>query len=375
MRVALVHDYLTQYGGAERVLAALHDRFPEAPVYTSLYDPTHLPATFRDWEIHTSPIGRIPGAARTHRAWLPLYPAIFRQIGRQLRSFDLVISDSSAWSHHANPGPDVPHICYCHSPARFLYSDQHYLGPARIPAPVRPLTNALFAGLQALDRHAARRVTRYVANSGAVAGRIRSAYGVEASVVYPPVATERFRPAAPCPPEDFLLVVSRLVPHKRVDLAVRACTEARLPLKVIGDGRSREELAQLAGPTVELLGPLDDAAVIDLLQRCRALILPAVEDFGMTAVEAQAAGRPVVALAGGGALETVISGATGILFPSPTVDALTAALREAAAIDWDTARIQANAERFNQDRFISGMHTLIARLGAFRAQANTIEER
>ena len=363
MRVALVHDYLTQYGGAERVLAALHNRFPDAPVYTSLYAPDNLPAAFQDWEIRVSPVAHLPGAARTHRAWLPFYPAIFAQIGRQLRGFDLVISDSSAWAHHADPGPHVPHLCYCHSPARFLYGDRHYLGPARIPAPVRPAVNTLFSGLRTLDRRAARRVTRYVANSAAVAARIRAAYGIDASVVYPPVETERFRPKVPRPPEDYFLVVSRLVPHKRVDLAVRACTAAGLPLKVIGEGRSGAELAELAGPTVELLGPLNDDAVVDHLQRCRALILPGVEDFGMTAVEAQAAGRPVVALAGGGALETVVPGETGILFPKPSVPALISALTEAITVAWDTARIQANAARFNHTGFAEGMNAALAQLG------------
>lgn len=363
MRVALVHDYLTQYGGAERVLATLHDRFPDAPVYTSLYAPGNLPAAFRDWEIRVSPLAHLPGAARTHRAWLPLYPAIFGQIGRQLRGFDLVISDSSAWSHHADPGPDVPHLCYCHSPARFLYGDRHYLGPARIPAPARPAIDALFAGLRTIDRRAARRVTRYVANSAAVAARIRAAYGIDATVVYPPVETERFRPKARRPPEDFFLVVSRLVPHKRVDLAVRACTAAGLPLKVIGEGRAGADLAELAGPTVELLGALDDDTVVDHLQRCRALILPGVEDFGMTAVEAQAAARPVVALAGGGALETVIPGETGIIFSEATVDSLISALTEAITVAWDTTRIQANAERFNRAQFEGGMDAILVSLG------------
>ncbi len=363
MRVALVHDYLTQYGGAERVLAALHDRFPEAPVHTSLYVPEHLPATFRAWDIRTSPLARLPGADRTHRVWLPLYPAIFRQIGRQLRDVDLVISDSSAWAHHADPGPDVPHICYCHSPARFLYGDRHYLGPARIPAPLRPATGALFAGLRTLDQRAARRVTRYVANSAAVASRLRAAYGIDAEIVYPPVDTERFRPVTPRPAEEFFLVVSRLVPHKRVDLAVRTCSEAGIPLKVVGDGRARVGLERLAGPTVELLGGLEDAAVVDLLQRCRALILPGVEDFGMTAVEAQAAGRPVVALAGGGALETVIPGETGVLFAEPTVASLRRALTEAAAVEWDTARIQTHAERFNRARFVNGINARLKELG------------
>lgn len=359
MRVALVHDYLTQYGGAERVLEALKERFPDAPVFTSLYDPDQLPAHFRAWDIRPSVLARLPGATRTHRLWLPAYPAIFRQIGRQLRAFDLVISDSSAWAHRADPGPGTIHVCYCHSPARFLYRDRDYLAPVRLPAVTAPASGLLFAPLRHSDRAAARRVTRYVANSGTVAQRIRTVYSRPADVLYPPVATDRFRPPAPVSPEPWFLVVSRLVPHKWIDLAVRACTAGNLPLKVIGTGRSLRDLRRLAGPTVEFLGPLDDDAVTDHLRRCQALVLPGVEDFGLTAVEAQAAGRPVVARAGGGALETVLPDETGVFFDEPTPASLLSALRRSQEVAWDPGRMVRNSARFDRAHFRRGLDQII----------------
>lgn len=360
MRVALVHDYLTQYGGAERVLEVLKARFPDAPVYTSLYEPDHLPPHFRAWDIRPSPLARIPGATRTHRAWLPAYPAIFRQIGRQVRGFDLVISDSSAWAHRADPGDGTIHLCYCHSPARFLYRDADYLTPARVPRFVAPARDALFGWLRHSDRAAARRVTRYVANSATVAERIRTVYRRPADVLYPPVDTDRFRPPSPVTPEPWFLVVSRLVPHKWIDLAVRACTLGGLPLQVIGSGRSLGDLRRLAGPTVEFLGPLDDPDVAGHLRRCQALILPGIEDFGMTAVEAQAAGRPVVARAGGGALETVVPGETGLLFDEPTPESLLDALRRCREMDWEPDKMVCNSARFDRATFLRGLDQIIA---------------
>lgn len=359
MRVALVHDYLTQYGGAERVLEALHEHFPDATVHTSLYEQDHLPSTWRAWDIRTSSLAHIPGATKTHRLWLPLYPAIFGQIGRRIDNVDVVIADSSAWSHHAHPD-GIPLICYCHSPARFLYGDRDYLGAAQVPGLARPAVDAVFGALRRLDRRAARRVTRYVANSHAVRDRIRAAYDVDATVIHPPVDVARFRPAAQVAPEDWFLVVSRLVPHKWIDRAIRACTSANLPLKVIGSGRAREALGRMAGPTVEFLGERTDAEVVDHMRRCRALILPGVEDFGMTAVEAQAAGRPVIAAAGGGALESVVHGVTG-LHVTPTDDAAwVAALREAREREWSTEAIQCHATTFGVDVFLTKMDAVIA---------------
>ncbi len=351
MRVALVHDYLTQMGGAERVLAALHDLFPDATVWTSLVDRAALPPEWATWDIRPASRLSVRLPARQHRLLLPLYPPIFAGIGRHLSpELDLLISDSSAWAHRVVAPPGVPHLCYCHSPARFLWGDAAYLGPARLPRVARPALDAVFAALRHGDRRAAARVTRFLANSATVARRIEAAYGVVAPVVYPPVELDRFA-ADHGPPEDWFLVVSRLVPHKRVDLAIAACERAGVPLKIIGTGRDEARLRATAPPGVEVLGGLDDGKVAAAMGRCRALIVPAMEDFGITAVEAQAAGRPVVALGAGGALETVVHGETGILFAEPTVDSLAEALWAVDHIDGDVARCRANAARFHPDRF------------------------
>ena len=357
MRIALVHDYLTQYGGAERVLEVLHGMYPDTPVFTSLYDPEHLPHELRDWDIRTSPLAKIPGAAKTHRLWTPIYPQIFRQLGRSIPTdVDAVIADSSAWSHHAAPtSPDIPLIVYCHSPARFLYGDRDYLGAAKL-GPLRPLANGVFSMLRAADQKAAKRVTHFIANSNAVRDRICNVYDRDAEVIYPPIDIERFRPVQPVEPENWYLVVSRLVPHKWIDRAVRGATAANVPLKVIGSGRAEAELRGLAGPTIEFLGERTDAEVVDHMQRCKALILPGVEDFGMTAVEAQAAGRPVIAARGGGALETVVDGETGWHFSPDDESELVALLLQIAT--WDTDRIQQHAARFGKSAFMARMHEL-----------------
>lgn len=358
MRVALVHDYLTQYGGAERVLEVLHGMYPDAPVFTSLYDPKHLPAELQEWDIRTSPIANIPGADKTHRLWTPIYPQIFRQLGRSIPvDVDAVIADSSAWSHHAAPkAADVPLIVYCHSPARFLYGDRDYLGAAKL-GPLRPIANGVFGMLRTADRKAAGRVTQFIANSNAVRDRIRNVYDRDAQVVYPPIDTERFKPKNPVEPEDWYLVVSRLVPHKWIDRAVRGCTAANVPLKVIGSGRAEADLRAMAGPTIEFLGELADADVVDHMQRCKALILPGIEDFGMTAVEAQAAGRPVIAARGGGALETVVDGQTGWHFSTTDESELVALLLQST--EWDTSKIQKHAAGFGKNAFEAQIRQIV----------------
>lgn len=362
MRIVLVHDYLTQYGGAERVLEVLHARYPDSIVATSLYRPDQLPPKFRSWRIQASLLNRLPGGSRSHRSWLLLYPAIFGLLGRSMGPADLVIADSSAWSHHAFPGPGTPMMCYCHSPARFLYGDPEYLQAASGPRLIRALGRTAFGTLRWLDRRAARRVTRYVANSSAVAERVELAYGISASVVYPPVDVRRFRPERARPPEDWFLVVSRLVPHKWIDRAVRASNDSGLRLKIIGEGRATPELKRIAGPSVEFLGALSDADVVDHMQRCRALILPGIEDFGMTAVEAQAAGRPVIAARGGGALESVEHGVTGLFFDPEAESSLPDAMRTVMGRSWDAGQIMRNAERFDTERFLAEMDREIAQV-------------
>jgi glycosyltransferase involved in cell wall biosynthesis len=360
-RVALVHDYLTQYGGAERVLDALHEMFPAAPVFTSIVSYDALPKRFRAWDIRTSPLQRVPGADRYYRAGFPLFPLFFRTFDRELREFDLVIADSSAWAHGVRVRRDAKLICYCHSPARFLYRDQDYLEPAKLPFGVRQVADGFFAALRRIDRRNAKQVDRYLANSGNVARRIRDVYGIPAPVVYPPIDVERFRGVA-AKSEDWLLVVSRLVPHKRVDLAIEACNRLERRLKVIGDGRDRARLEQLAGPTIEFLGSLDDVATVELYRRCRAFILPGVEDFGMTAIEAQAAGRPVIAYGRGGALESVIDGETGLFFRESTVESLAEAIKRFESMIWKPEFSYRNADRFGRERFIAEIEREIALL-------------
>lgn len=347
-----MHDYLTQFGGAERVLVSLHELFPGAAIHTSLVDLAALPETFAAWDIRPCLPGRFQRAAKHHQVLLPMYHAAFSRLAIGSRDADVVIADSSAWAHHVGVGEETVLVCYCHSPARFLYGDQTYLSPARLPIGLRTLTPVLFSGLRRADRRASARVDRYVANSRTVAQRIKRVYGRQVTVVYPPVDVDRFRPRGnPIAPEPWFLVVSRLVPHKRVDLAVETCSKLGLPLKVIGTGRSLERLQRIAGPTVEFLGYCNDDVVADHLRRCRALILPAAEDFGITAVEAQAAGRPVIAFGGGGALESVIPWETGVFFGEQSVATLHAAIEAFERRTWHPRLALENAARFDRTRF------------------------
>ena len=350
MKIALVHDYLTQYGGAERVLEQFHEIWPDAPVFTALHDPATLPISWRTWDIRESLLGRIPGARRNHRRLVPLYPIAFRAMRHALSSYDVVLSDTSAWAHQAPASRGSIRVAYCHSPARFLWGDDDYLRPANLSGPVRPLADGAFALLRRLDRRSARNLDTIIANSATVADRIRTAWDRESTIVHPPVTDDRFAPPI-TQPDDFHLVVSRLVPHKRVDLVVAAFTASGRALRVVGTGPEIERLRAMAGPNVSILGPLSDRKTIELMRRCRALVLPGREDFGITAVEAQAAGRPVIALGEGGATESVIDGETGVFFWQQTVAALNAAVETAERTDWSSDTCIANARRFDEGAF------------------------
>ncbi len=368
MKIALVHDYLTQSGGAERVLEALHEVWPDAPIFTSLYNPAAFPNHWRSWDIQESFLGRIPGARHHHRALLPLYPLAFASFRRELAAFDVVLSDTSAWAHQAGTSAQL-RIAYCHSPSRFLWGDETYLSPARIPAPVRKAMDIGFGGLRWLDRRAARNLDVVIANSHAVAHRVEQVWGRSAGVVYPPIQTERFDPARPDEIEPYALIVSRLVPHKRIDLAVDACTATGRPLKVVGSGPAEERLRQRAAATVVFLGQRSDEETADLMSRCQVFILPGQEDFGITAVEAQAAGRPVVAYRGGGALESIIEGQTGVFFTDQTPESLAAALAIADRTIWSADACRSNAMRFATPRFQQEMLEIVQ--SALRATAVT----
>jgi glycosyltransferase involved in cell wall biosynthesis len=339
--VAIVHDYLNQRGGAERVVLELARIWPQAPIYTSLYRPGSTFPEFREREIHRSPLDRLPVDGH-FRALAPLYPAAFRSLGTLDQ--DIVISSSSGWAHGVRTAAGSLHVVYCHAPARWLYSGQDYL-PRRT---VRLAAAPLMAALRQWDRGAARRADVYLANSANVRGRIGAAYGIDAEVVYPPVEIERFSPS---PRGDRLLVVSRLLPYKRVDLVVEAASRIGIPLDVVGTGPSLAQLRAIAGPSVVFHGRAGDREVVEMMESCRALVLPGTEDFGIVTVEAQAAGKPVVAFAAGGALETIEDGVTGVLFGEPSVEGVIAALARADELSATPEQIAASARRFSRAAF------------------------
>jgi glycosyltransferase involved in cell wall biosynthesis len=347
LRVAIVCSWLNQYGGAERVLEVVHDMYPQAPVYTSIFWPRALPATYREWDIRTSFLNRFPLIHQHHQWFLLFYRYAFESF--DLSDYDLVLSVTSAFAHGVRARSKALHICYCLTPARFLWDYRTYVareGLARLANWVLP---PLVNRLQRWDRAAASRVDHFVAISEAVRERIGRSYGRDAAVIYPPVDAQRFQLS----PErgDYFLIISRLVPYKRIDLAVRAFSQLGLPLWIIGDGRDRPALEAMAGPNVRFLGRLSDEEARACLARCRAFIFPGEEDFGIAPLEAQAAGRPVIAYARGGALETVLAGETGLFFHDPTAESLAETVRGFDDRQFDPATIREHALRFDRAVF------------------------
>lgn len=362
MKVAITHDWLTSYGGGERVVRELHGMFPDAPVYTAVYDPARVPASVREWDIRPSFLQRIPFAKRKYQLLLPLMPLAFEQF--DMSGYDLVISSSSACAKGVITSPDAVNVCYCHTPTRYIWDLYHdYTRGHRARALIAPAAHLL----RMWDRLSADRVDHFVANSYEVASRIRRHYRRDSELIYPPVDVDRIVPNGR-EAEDFYLVVARLVPYKRVDLAVQAANRLGKRLVVVGDGPEHRRLEALAGPTVEIRGWQSDEAVADLLARCRAFLFPGWEDFGISAVEAQAAGRPVIAYGRGGAIETVVDGRTGVLFEEQTVESLAEAMLRCERSAFDPGVCRRNAERFGADVFRAQLGAAIERqLQAARA--------
>jgi glycosyltransferase involved in cell wall biosynthesis len=358
MKTALIHDYLNQYGGAERVLEVMHELYPTAPIYTSIFDPRAMPPTYGAMEIHTSFMQRLPWVMRRYQSYLPFFPLVFENF--DLRDYDVVISNSSAWAKSVITEPETLHICYCLTPMRWAWRYHDYVNRERLGDLARVALPPVMNYLRMWDVSAASRVDEFVAISRAVAERIEKFYRRPASIIYPPVDTEAFRPTGVS--DDFYLVASRLIPYKRVDLVVEAFNQLGLPLKIVGDGRDRASLQSRAKPNIEFLGRVSDAELSDLYARCRAFVFPGEEDFGIAPVEAQACGRPVIAFAAGGALDTIIDGETGTYFRQPTPDALADAVREIERRDWSVDRIRSNAERFSAESFRREFTGLTTRL-------------
>ena len=348
-RVALVHDFLVDVRGAERVFAVMTDMWPDADLFTAIYDEDGTEGRFADRRVHTTFLQRVHPSARTFRTLLPLYPIAMEHL--DLSGYDLVVSSSSAWAHGVRAPEGAPHICYCHNPFRYAWSEVEPLtGTRRI---LGPALAATFDRWRRWDRRVSRRVGRYVANSKTTRARIARAFGREASVVYPPVQTSRFAPGRV---DEHFLIVSELMAHKHIETAVRAFTRTGLPLIVVGDGPESVRLRRLAGPSVRFTGRVSDAEVADLMRSCQALVVTAEEEFGIAAVEAQASGRPVIALGRGGVRETVVDGRTGCFYPEDRPQALVDALRAFDAGAYDAAACVTNADRFSVARFREALH-------------------
>ncbi len=352
-RVGLVHDFLVDVRGAERVFLQLCEMWPDAPIFTAVYDERGTEGRFAGRTIHTSLLQRLRPSARTFRALFPLYPAAIESF--DLTGYDLVISSSSAWAHGVFCEEGTIHVSYCHNPFRYAWND-HDPTLARRRNPVtRAFLRDAFRRWRHWDRTTAQRTNSYVANSAVTQARIRAYFGREAAVVPPPVETRRFSPG---PVGEHYAIVSELMPHKQIDVAIEAFNKLRLPLIVVGDGPASRQLRRIAGPTVQFAGRVSDADLARILQGARALIVTAVEEFGMAAVESQAAGRPVIARGEGGALETVIDGVTGRFWSGGPDELAQVVLQfDDGAIDPEAC--VRNARRFDVASFRNGIRAEI----------------
>jgi glycosyltransferase involved in cell wall biosynthesis len=343
-------------GGAEQVLEHLVDLY-HAPVYTSIYWPDGVSPAYQEWDIRTSWLDRVPGVKRHHQLFFPLYPLAFESL--DLDGYDVVLSNKSGFCHGVITPPETIHICYCLTPTRYVWRYHDYARREAIGSLSRAILQPVLSLLRLWDRLAAERVDHFVAISNEIQKRISKYYRRDSTVIYPPVETGRFAPANSH--DEYFLSVGRLVPYKQVDLAVRACTQLGLPLKIAGKGRDMARLAAMAGPTVEFLGYVPDDELGELMARCKAFLFPGAEDFGIAPIQAMAAGRPVIAYAYGGALDTVIEGLSGTLFHKQSVPALVEALQRFEAERYDPARIRAHAEQYDASVFRSKITEFVAR--------------
>src|SRR5882762_8691297 len=323
-------------GGAELVAAAMHDSFPTAPIYTTVALPHRLPKGLRGADIRTSAMQWLPGMEQRFRQYFMLYPFAVEHF--DLSEFDLIFSSSSGYAKGVRRRSNAIHVCYCHTPMRWVWRYDDYVARESFGRVARSLLPISLWGLKKWDLRAAQQPNYYIANSRLVAQRIKQTYGREAFVIPPPIDVDRFEMSAQV--DDYYLVLSRLVPYKRIDLAIEACKRLGRRLIIIGDGPDRERLEKLAGPKTEFLGRQPDHMVNYFASRCRALLFPGEGDFGMVPLEVNAAGRPVIAFRGGGALETVVEGVTGMFFDQPTVYSLAETIKSFDLQSWDSARIR-----------------------------------
>ncbi len=348
MRVALVHDYLNQYGGAERVLEAFCEIWPEAPIFTLVYDEKNTGRAFAKRTIKTSFLQKIPLAKTYHRSFLMLMPWAVEQF--DFSKYDLVISDTASFAKGAITGPETPHFCYCHTPTRYLWDDSlKYIKDFNYPPLFKKIIPFFLNYLRIWDSAAADRPQKYLTNSNFVAGRIKKYYKKGSEVIYPPVKTSLFYMAPE--PDDYFLLVSRFLPYKKIDVAIEAFNELGWKLKIIGDGPEKKRLKKIAKESIEFLGLVDEKRLAFYYAHCRALVFPQEEDFGITALEAMSSGRPVVAFKGGGALEIVKEGENGVFFERQEADSIKEALKKFSLMKFDSQLIRRHALAFDKEIF------------------------
>ncbi|HEV2412542.1 MAG TPA: glycosyltransferase [Candidatus Saccharimonadales bacterium] len=363
MKIALTYDWLTNIGGAERVLFALHEAYPDAPIFVSAFEPTSLLYMFNNLDVRTTYIQKLPKPIRRRHQLLPVVRAhSFRQI--DLKDYDVVISSASAEAKAVRVRKDAVHICYCHTPTRYYWS--HYEEYRRNPGfgnldPfIRPLIPPFVKWMRHLDMRSVQGVDYFIANSHAVQKRIKKYYHRDSTVIFPPVDIRRFKPERPVKKGDYYLVSGRQNTYKRFDIAIEACNRLGRRLIVVGDGTEHEKLVKIAGPTIEFVVGPDDQEITKYFQGAKALLWPQVEDFGIVLVEALAAGTPVIAYEKDGALDTMIDGVTGLFFKEQTVSSLCKAIKKFETMSFSAAKLQKQAEKFSEEQFQKNIHKFVA---------------
>lgn len=355
MKVAIVHDFLNQMGGAEHVLKIFREIYPEAPIYTTIYVPSAVCPSFMTADIRTSFMQKLPMIKKHARRYLPLYQYAIELF--DLSEFDVVLSSSSSFAKGVITPPHTCHICYCYTPMRFVWNYHTYIEQEPFSRLTKICLPYIIHRLRRWDEITANRVDYYIAISEEVRRRIRKYYRRDAVIIHPPVDTSKFEVSTQ--DDGYFLILSRLLPYKRIDIAIQAFNELKLPLKIVGSGRDMGRLQKMAGPTIEFLGRLCDSDMHECLARCRALVFPGLEDFGLAPVEAMSCGKPVIAYAGGGALETVVEGETGLFFYEQTPEAVKNAVEQFDADRFDPYKIRQHAEQFDVSVFKMQISTYV----------------
>jgi glycosyltransferase involved in cell wall biosynthesis len=358
MEVTLVHDWLNQMGGAEAVLENLVQLYPRAPIYTSIYWRDEMPPAYLGWDIRPLWLNHAPRIYERHQQYFALYPAAWASLN--LSRYDVVLSNKSGFCHGVHTRrkqQSALHICYCLAPTRYVWTFDEYARSEGMSASLQLALKPLITLLRRWDFQAAQKVDHFIAISTEIQQRIKRYYHRDSDIIYPPVDIRRY---APQPEQgDYYLIVSRLIPYKRIDLAIEAFNRSGLPLVIAGSGRDAARLEKLARPNVQFLGRVPDTDLPDLMARCKAFIFPGREDFGITPLEAAASGRPVIAFGAGGALDTVIDGETGVLFEEQTIESFNAAVTRLNSLKLDSTAIRRHAEMFSTEAFQQRMTAFV----------------